>query len=290
MISLKRTFLLPVLAIAMTAVGCGSEESSNDPESAILKMAQSDPAMEQFTVRPGLNSDIGFDTTKIDDYRLISRQDYPDGGIKQLTIGLDKEDKAPALIIRWDEEGNRTDEVETYKLKRNGHFYKWYPNGNLSLIAYFDNGKKTDTSMQFWENGFYKQKVTYKDGIKNGLWEQYSENGIKLKQGMYVNDSLNGPYTAWNQSGRLEYTGFYKNDKMSGEWKKYYPSGRLKAVTNYEDGERHGMYIVWDETGFPMAEDFYVHGEQRERPDSIPRAQPIDPPQIINPYGDSSGQ
>lgn len=74
-----------------------------------------------------------------------------------------------------------------------------------------------------------------------------------LKQGLWKRSYLNG---------RLMYEGSFKDDKPIGDWRRYHESGVLRALLNHSSQSDTVHVILYDETGNPAAEGYYL-GEKK---------------------------
>ncbi|WP_216820062.1 hypothetical protein, partial [Zoogloea sp. LCSB751] len=79
---------------------------------------------------------------------------------------------------------SKADNSNSYPL--DGHFSRWYYNGDLN------------------------EEGEYKAGLKEGLWVQYA-SGLKQKEQTFVNGKLNGDYAEYYQ-GRRRVTGQYEDN------------------------------------------------------------------------------
>lgn len=87
--------------------------------------------------------------------------------------------------------------------KENGIQRKWYPDGHLSEVRYYEAGLKTGTHKGFWNNG--KPKFTYhfdKD-LYEGPQYKYYEDGRPYTLKNYKNGQEEGMQQEWNQQGNL---------------------------------------------------------------------------------------
>ncbi|WP_299116454.1 toxin-antitoxin system YwqK family antitoxin [uncultured Winogradskyella sp.] len=67
---------------------------------------------------------------------------------------------------------------------------KYHSNGNIILIANYDNGIVTGEFQKFYENGNSKSKGVYNKMKKEGTWKYYDENGNFIKEEFYKNGEL----------------------------------------------------------------------------------------------------
>ena len=67
---------------------------------------------------------------------------------------------------------------------------KYHNNGNIVLIANYDNGIVTGKFQKFYDNGNPKSLGLYNKMKKEGLWKYYNENGDFVKEELYKNGEL----------------------------------------------------------------------------------------------------
>ena len=72
---------------------------------------------------------------------------------------------------------------------------------------------KTETKIEYWDNGNVLSQVHYLDGIRDGSCRYYYKNGTLMSEG------------------------FYKNGKMIGIWMSYHENGQIEKEENYKDGK-----------------------------------------------------
>ena len=109
--------------------------------------------------------------------------------------------------------------------KRDGDWFKYHDNGQLSRKGSYKNGKRDGLVVAYWDNGQLRFEGTFKDGEDDGYHVQYYENGNLW----------------WEQN--------YKNGEWDGVWRKYYENGQVMWETIYDKGRLNGLYISYHEDG-----------------------------------------
>ncbi|NLP59425.1 toxin-antitoxin system YwqK family antitoxin [Lutibacter sp. B1] len=96
------------------------------------------------------------------------------------------------ITINFDKQQNKTRETRfpldnlTYK-----SITAYHENGNIRLIANYDNGLVTDNFTKFHENGKISESGYYSGGLKkDGIWTYFDENGKLTKTEIYENGEL----------------------------------------------------------------------------------------------------
>ena len=142
--------------------------------------------------------------------------------------------------------------------KRNGKMTKYFFNGNIEVIAnyqddiqqgvyqeydlkgnpiiacYYVDGKKTGAYTTYHEKGMIKEKGAFKNDLFDGKWEYFDERGFPVGEGEF--DSGTGYIMGYNQNGQLYRITHYKNNQKEGKDIFFAPNGdTLKIVTYSED-------------------------------------------------------
>jgi hypothetical protein len=115
-----------------------------------------------------------------------------------------------------------------YKRGRiHGTQYRYDEEGDTLLIAHFDNGIRTDSTVHYWPNGKPRHKIYY-SALKNGnvLFEvQYHENGAKKTDVVIYEGGL--------LSGAVDYYDSIPPYKVTETY--YYREGELIGIKIYND-------------------------------------------------------
>jgi len=89
-----------------------------------------------------------------------------------------------------------------YELKKEGVYYWYFPNGNISTIAYFISNKADGKYSMFYENGALKEEGYYSNGLLNGDCYTYFENGKKKSYSRYnAGEISNKSYEEYAEDG-----------------------------------------------------------------------------------------
>jgi len=161
--------------------------------------------------------------------------------------------------------------------KKQGHWIKKYPNGNIMYDGYFVNDKpsgefkryyeekplksvlvfskdgKEAVATLFYPNGLVASKGKYVNQLKEGKWQFFSimANDILISEAEYSADKKNGLHVKYYQDGKPAEKLLYKNDLKHGECVKYFPDGSLTLRTNYFNGKLNGKFEAFYENGRP---------------------------------------
>jgi antitoxin component YwqK of YwqJK toxin-antitoxin module len=161
--------------------------------------------------------------------------------------------------------------------KKQGHWIKKYPNGNIMYDGYFRNDKPEGEFKRYYEekplksvlvfskdgteamatlyypNGLVASTGKYVNQLKEGKWRFFSvmTNDVLISEVEYSGDKKNGPVIKYYPDGKVAEKLFYKNDIKNGECLKYYSDGTLTLKTNYINGKLDGKFEAFFENGRP---------------------------------------
>ena len=176
-------------------------------------------------------------------------------------------------ISQTDQSINQTDKDG----KKQGHWIKKYPNGNIMYDGYFANDKPTGEFKRYYEdkplksvlvfsnngteatatlyypNGLIASTGKYVNQLKEGKWRFFSVTAkdILISEAEYSGDKKNGLVVKYYPDGKAAEKLFYKNDLKHGEYLKYYPDRTLTLKTNYINGKLNGKFEAFFENGRP---------------------------------------
>jgi antitoxin component YwqK of YwqJK toxin-antitoxin module len=111
--------------------------------------------------------------------------------------------------------------------------YRYFSNGNPSIIENYKNGKLHLKQHRYFENGKKAQIKTYKNGIENGLQISYHQNGyIKTIKTMVVH--RNGYCKSIT----------YRSDKSISEIMYFYMKTKVSHRMTFNSAKRLDSYVV----------------------------------------------
>ena len=117
---------------------------------------------------------------------------------------------------------------------------------------------KTETKIEYWDNGNVLSQVHYLDGIRDGSCRYYYKNGTLMSEGFYKNGKMIGIWMSYHDNGQLESHGTYKYtesgvySRKDGVWKYYYDNGQLQTESIIKDGVEELKFYDRDGEILPM--------------------------------------
>jgi antitoxin component YwqK of YwqJK toxin-antitoxin module len=161
--------------------------------------------------------------------------------------------------------------------KKQGHWIKKYPNGNilydgnfrndlpsgefrryyedktLKSLLVFNSTSTEAKAVLYYSNGFVASTGKYVNQLKEGKWQFFSSKtqGLLISEEEYAGNKRNGPAVKYYPDSTVAERVSYQNDVRHGEWLKYYPNGTLTLKTNYVNGKLDGSFEAFFENGKP---------------------------------------
>ena len=138
----------------------------------------------------------------------------------------------------------------------NGKFEKFNINGDISLLSYYDMGKRDGRYLTYYDNGNQKESGYYHQNMKKGQWLYYDADGDTISLINYniiPKDTLeisvkNGVEKRWKNKVLISQQ-FWVNDTLNGPSLNYFPDGNIASKYNYVDGLLDGEYITYYDNG-----------------------------------------
>ncbi len=161
--------------------------------------------------------------------------------------------------------------------RKQGHWIKKYPNGNVMYDGFFSNDKPAGEFKRYYDDRTLKSLLVFSKNGNEAKATLYYSNGLVASAGKYVNRLKEGKWQFFSSSTKgllvseVEYSGdkkngltvkyypdstiaekiHYMNDLRHGECLKFYPDGILTLKTSYWNGKLNGKFEAFFENGKP---------------------------------------
>jgi len=137
--------------------------------------------------------------------------------------------------------------------KPTGEFKRYYENSGLKSVLVFDNTGREASAVLYYQNGLPASRGKYVNQLKEGKWQYFSSTNkdVLISEAYYSGDKINGLSVKYYPDGTIAEKINYKNDVRHGEWTKYYPDGSLTMKTSYINGKLDGRFEAFFENGKP---------------------------------------
>ena len=152
-----------------------------------------------------------------------------------------------------------------------GEFRFYDPQGHLSGIENYVDGKLSGTQSQYYPNG--QLKGTYEaDGTQTPHpFVSYYSNGRVFTQGQVANNIRTGSFTERYPDGTLmESYSYNDKEEFDGEYLCYYPNGKIRSRSIYKDGKPDGDYTEYDYDGKPVITCHFKNGQYTDAETYMP--------------------
>lgn len=190
--------------------------------------------------------------------------------------------------------------LATFSLQAQAEYKKTkYPNGNVKIEGYFEDGKPVGEIKRYHENGklqgiqIFAQDGTskaeiyagdgtlsargnYEGSHKVGLWRYYASSGYLFMMENYENGLRQGESLVFSADSVVLERMFYVDGLLNGERISYYPYGNVMTKYTFEMGELNGLYQFFFESGSIGEEGMYLNGKK----DGIWKVYDVESPEV----------
>jgi antitoxin component YwqK of YwqJK toxin-antitoxin module len=174
-----------------------------------------------------------------------------------------------------------------------------YPNGNIKMEGYFENGNPVGVMRHYHENGIIqgiqifasdgtsKAEIYAGDGTlsargkyegqkKVGLWQYYASSGYTFMMENYEKGVRQGEALVFSADSVVLERMYYVDGLLNGERVSYYPYGNVMTRYTYEMGVLNGLYQFFFESGSIGEEGMYLNGKK----DGIWKVYDVESPEV----------
>jgi len=182
---------------------------------------------------------------------LLSGQCWPQSG--QSINQTDKEGRKQGHWIKKYPDGNILYDGYFKNDKPAGEFKRYYEDNTLKSLLVFSSDGTEAAATLYYQNGFTAYAGKYVNQLKEGRWKFFSPTtkGLLISEEEYTGNRKNGPSVKYYPDGRAAEKVYYKDDVRHGECYKYYPDGTLNLKTYYINGKLNGSFEAFFENGKP---------------------------------------
>lgn len=127
--------------------------------------------------------------------------------------------------------------------KKQGHWIKKYPNGNILYDGHFKDDQPTGEFKRYFDNKHISSVLNFSSNHKEVQASLFHPNGFLASKGEYLNQAKEGDWEFFssNIEGYLICEEEYSGNIRNGRSIKYYPDGsvaeRLFFVNDMKNGE-----------------------------------------------------
>jgi antitoxin component YwqK of YwqJK toxin-antitoxin module len=163
------------------------------------------------------------------------------------------------VIAQVDQSVNLTDKEG----RKQGHWIKRYPNGNVMYEGFFANDKPAGEFKRYYEDNTLKSVLVFSKNGTEAKATLFYSNGLVASAGKYVNQLKEGKWRFFSAvtKGLLVSESEYSGDKKNGLSVKYYPDSTIAEKVTYVNDEKHGEYLKYYPDGTLTLNTSYLNGK-----------------------------
>jgi antitoxin component YwqK of YwqJK toxin-antitoxin module len=146
-----------------------------------------------------------------------------------------------------------------------GTYEKTFLKGNPIEQGEFKHGLKINKWSEWYPNGYFKSRHTYRKGILQGVYMNYEETGKRSQKGRYMNEMQHGKLITYETNPLNPEINISEVDpriisKLSASWLGWYYGKDLKSIYTFKKGERHGKFAEFNLNGYMVKKGKYKNG------------------------------
>ncbi len=179
---------------------------------------------------------------------LVAQELYDDSGNHINLSG-----QVPDGIVKEYYCGGQLKQIIIYRRnKPNGKNTIYYPEGELWVEQYMEDGMLEGESTTYYRDGIIGEESFYKTGKLEGKQSIYFDNGDKQSIAYFRNGIPEGKFQRLYRHDLLQEVCYYCGGVLHGVRKVFHESGEM-SVIEYYDSDKLVYKMVFDETDIPAA-------------------------------------
>jgi len=179
------------------------------------------------------------------------------------TINItDANGKKQGVWKKVDENGNTKFEGAFVNDIPTGFFTYYHLNKKIKAKSvFFDNGKKTQTSL-YNKDGLLEAIGAYYEQKKDSIWAYYDKDGNIVSVESYNKGVKEGVFKTFQKGGKITEEENFKNNVKHGVWKTFSNEGNPTMICYYKNGEPDSNYVVYYSNKSKNVEGFYKNAQR----------------------------
>jgi len=143
----------------------------------------------------------------------VNSQTYYENQLLKESVNYGSASKGVKETVQWFDDPPFT--LYIYKPKRLGDYRTWYENGNLNTHGRYEQDKPSGIWRHYYPNGFREREGNYQGShnrrfIKTGSWTLYYDNGNFKEKVSFENNLRTGACEEFHDNGNLKGKGTYR--------------------------------------------------------------------------------
>jgi len=169
-----------------------------------------------------------------------------------LPVTLSQENKSSDTLFNY---------IDDNGLKQ-GHWKKYYDNGNMEYDGYFKNDKPVGEFKRFFPGNKIKAIMNYKEDGKTVKATLFYQNAKKAAEGTFIDMKKEGQWQYFSYyGGYLSSIENYINGKKDGVSCKYYENGKITEEIHWKNGIKQGKWTRYYLNEKPIVSSTYVNNK-----------------------------
>jgi antitoxin component YwqK of YwqJK toxin-antitoxin module len=135
---------------------------------------------------------------------------------------------------------------------KNGKFERFYEDGKLLEVSFYENDTLHGERRFFFPNGNLESMEHYRHGVLHGVYRKYYETGSVYLEQEFVDGAMQGSSKRYYSDGTVEEIVTIRNNEENGPFQEFYPNGKIKAEGTYiyeDEALEQGELREYDERG-----------------------------------------
>ena len=143
---------------------------------------------------------------------------------------------------------------------KQGHWKKYYDNGDMEYEGYFKNDKPVGEFKRFFPGNKIKAIMNYMEDGKTVKATLFYQNAKKAAEGTFINTKKEGPWKYFSYYGEhLSSLENFINGKKDGVSYQYYENGKINEEIHWKNGIKQGKWARYYLNEKPVVSSTYLN-------------------------------
>ena len=161
---------------------------------------------------------------------------------------------------------NKTTIILSKLLSSNAELYPENNKQQIKLKNNYQNKKYCGKQEKFYEDGLLSDLEYWNNGKEVGEWKSYHKNGSIAFNGHWNNGIKNSRWVYYYENKMIKSESYWDNGKKIGTWTKYYPNGKKsQKIYNSNDNGQSTVYFNLNGQKTTKEEMKYLMYEMRNK-------------------------
>ena len=145
---------------------------------------------------------------------------------------------------------------------KQGHWEKYYDNGDMEYDGYFNNDKPAGEFKRFFPGNKLKAIMNYKEDGKTVDATLFYQNAKKAAEGTFIDMKKEGQWQYFSYyGGYLSSIENFINGEKDGVSNKYYENGKITEEIHWKNGVKQGKWTRYYLNEKPVVSSTYLNDQ-----------------------------